>query len=197
MVTSQSQQYMKITTVKQNKQQKNKHSYTLLTSFIGLERAKNLGFIVNTICKTQLAHVAGKKTLEWSNTRQSHMLTTSGALTYTLTHHTHFNYSIWLTYSFLSLKHSLDDTSVWITERNSSTAIDLHTGFSKRVQFNAEHWVHVKGQCIDPSQRTAGMNWGGMGINFLKAPVFSLQQPLYVTGGRFCSSHQISEHIQK
>lgn len=44
LVTSKSQ-YLKITAVKEKK----KH-YSPLTCFIGLERAKNLGFIVNTVC---------------------------------------------------------------------------------------------------------------------------------------------------
>lgn len=58
-----------------------------------------------------------------------------------------------------------------------------------------------KGKCTDPLQHTAGMSAKQqqqkkqMGINSLKAPVFSLQQPLIVTGGCFCSSYQISENV--
>lgn len=63
----------------------------------------------------------------------------SGTLTYILAHHSHtlqLQYLTDIQHSFLPLKHSLDNTRVWIMERTSSIAIEPHSGCSKWVKFN-------------------------------------------------------------
>lgn len=100
----------------------------------------------------------------------------SGTLTYILAHHSHtlqLQYLTDIQHSFLPLKHSLDNTRVWIMERTSSIAIEPHSGCSKWVKFNTECCVNVKGQCIG-GWCGLGTQMGGGGDFFPSTSVFSI-----------------------